>query len=134
MSEKLEFDLTPQELAVTIGGREYVLREASAEAARQYRNAASKGMKFDGNGKPVSLGDNPADAELLLVSQCLFERYPHNGETRERPVQPNTVKAWPDRVTKALFGKCKDLSPFIDKGETKDELKNEPSATTDTSS
>lgn len=132
--EKLEFDLTPQELAVTIGGKDYVLREASAEAARQYRNASTKGMKFDGNGKPMSLGDSPADAESLLVSMCLFERYEHNGQTKDRPVQLSTVKTWPDRVAKNLFAKCKELSPSLEAGEDKDSLKNAPTPSTDTSS
>lgn len=104
-TDELNFDLTPVEVPVTIGGKAYVLREASEAAACTWKNTAiSKARVRDG--KVESLG-NLADQQPLLVSLCLFE----SGEPgKEKPVSLQTVKSWPSRVVSALFDRAKAMS------------------------
>lgn len=106
-TDELNFDLTPVEIPVTIGGKAYVLREATEAAACTWKNTAiSKARVRDG--KVESLG-NLADQQPLLVSLCLFEQGEAEG-SKEKAVSLQTVKSWPSRVVSALFEKAKDIS------------------------
>jgi hypothetical protein len=101
-------DLQPIKKAVTFGGKNYVIREASADTARQYRNMATAGYKL-ADGKLTGIS-GVADCELFLVRSCTFEA---NGEANDRPVTDGQVKAWPDRITKRLFTEIRRLSPSL---------------------
>ena len=108
-------DLTPIEIPVSIGGKKFLLREATEDAAVKYRNKlAAAGRMVDG--KVVGIGDI-ADAEPLLVSLCLLELYEVNGpdglpQQRERPVLLSTVRGWPAKVVKAIFDKCMETVSY----------------------
>jgi hypothetical protein len=122
-------DLTPSEVAVTLQGQAYILREASAEAARQYRNAIIRSSKLGGEGKKVRVTsvDGVADVEPLLVSLCLFKTV---GELRQAVPLP-TILQWKSRVVKALFERIKQLSDLDEKDDSEEgSAKNLPSATT----
>lgn len=117
MSQDLVFDLSFQEVPVVINGEEYVLREASAAAAKEYRNAALKSFKMGLEGRPESIiGDGLAGAEPLLVSLCLFKK----GATN--PVGSKFVDALPSRVVKPLFEKAKEISDLGEGEETVKDL------------
>lgn len=115
-------DLAPREASVDLrDGKSYVLKEASAGAAAAYRNAVTRGMRFEG-GKPAGI-DSAADAEPLLVSLCLFEV---QGEKRV-PVPLQTVRAWPYRVQRKLFDWVKENS-LLDDQETAESLEDRMAA------
>jgi len=101
-------DLAPIEVPVRMGGKRYVLVEASEDAACKYRNHTTGCARFE-NGRMVGLSGPIADVEPLLVSLCLFELYDHQGETRRRPVTLNQVKGWPARVVRPLFERAKEI-------------------------
>lgn len=131
--EPMDFDdLAPQSVAVTIKGQKYVLREATEEAARQYRNAQYRSMKMGPDGKPSSL-DGMADTGSILVSGCLFAVT----ATGESPVPLTAVRLWPARIVGPLFERAKFLSNLDQDlkapGEKEEALKNGSSATTATS-
>lgn len=107
-------DLTPREDTFTLYGKEYVLREASADAACKYRNAIIRGAKFS-DGK-ISGADGLADAEPLLVSLCLFEKT----DKGDRAVPINVVRGWPNRVQKPLFDRIKEISELVEEDDEKD--------------
>lgn len=124
MSEELNFDdLAPIEIPVKVGGKAYLLREASGDAACKWRNALLKATRLGPEGKPVSI-DGMADTEPLLISLCLFETA-DNGDgsrTATKPVSIATIRSWPARVQAKLFAKCKDISA-LDETETEEALR-----------
>ena len=123
--ECLDFgELNPAEVDVKIGGREYVLREASGDAACKYRNALLKATKLGPNGKPQSL-DGVADSEPLLVSLCLFEKYRSGDEIKERPAILPQVRGWPSRVQKTLFDRAKKMSGLDESEKTKEQIQEQ---------
>jgi len=119
MSEFItEYDLTVKETPVTVGGTKYILREASEDAACQYRNAAVRGAKMV-NGT-VTMGD-AGNVQALLVSLCLFEVNDLGDTFRVTPLV--TVKGWPARVVRPLFDWIKRES-MLDESKDGDAAKN----------
>lgn len=116
-NQPLRFDdLAPIEESVSIGGRDYILREASTDAARKYRNQMTRCAKMN-DGKVSGIGDI-ADLQPLLVHLCLFTS-PVNGNGTPKNVPLEIIYAWPERVTKALYARCKEISPDLEeKGPT----------------
>ena len=114
-------DLAPISVPVEIAGKQYLLKEASEDAACRFRNARFEGAKLSDDGRMMSVG-NMADVEPLLVSLCLFELYGVNGDTKERPVLLSQVRAWPPRVVKPLFEKVKEMSDGLEEKPTKESL------------
>lgn len=114
-------DITPQERPVNIGGRRYLVREASEGVATRYRNAVMRAGKM-ADGVVVGI-EGLADAEPLLVSLCMFEVMTGNGDGQEpyRPVLLKTVRDWPARVVKPIFEWIKLVSA-LDEAETKEVL------------
>lgn len=114
--EEMMFDnLTPNEVPVRIGTQRYILREASADAARQFRNAAATGAIIS-EGK-VQTGERVGDIQPLLVSQCLFKVDEFDEATnailKVSPVPYQMVLNWPDRVVSDLFNAIRDISPAL---------------------
>ena len=116
-------DLTRVEVSVTVGDKQYTLREATGDAACRYRNALLKCTELGPEGKPVRV-IGMADVEPLLVSLCLFNE-------QNKPVHVNTVRSWPARIQKALFEKTKEISNLDDEEEDEEAVKNEQSEMTD---
>lgn len=122
-------DLQPIEVPYKLGGKSYILKEASGDAVCKYRNALMKSAKM-GDDLRVTSVDGIADVEPLLVSLCLFEVT----EKGHRPVSTADVRAWPNRVQKALFEKVKEISDLEDKEAKeryRERVKNGSSATMD---
>jgi hypothetical protein len=124
--EEMVFDLEPIEIPIKIGGKSYILREASEGAAVGYRNLVMKAARMS-EGKIVGI-DGAADVEPYLVSQCVFET-DREGRVRQIGdrlvnVHINTVRSWPSRVVTPLFDKIKEISDLDreTKPETKEQL------------
>ncbi len=94
-------DLTPVELALTIAGREYKLKEVTEAGFIAWRTALLKASKPGPDGKPTSL-EGVHETTSLLVSLCLFR----DG----KPVPLEEVRRLPTRVVQALFDKVQDIS------------------------
>lgn len=107
-------DVALREVPVKVGGKPYVLKEASAEAVRKYRNAQLRATRVDKDGRPVGLGDM-ADVELLLVNQCLFD-------ASGRQVALQVLSSWPGRIVKALFQRAQDISELRERDDTEEAL------------
>ena len=117
MNELLDFnDLTPIEVPVSVQGRQYTLREASGDAACQYRNAVSGSYQYGPDGN-ISGVKGLSDAGPLLVSLCLVDE---NG----RAVKQEIVRGWPARVMMALFRRAKEISE-LDEPETVESLERQ---------
>ncbi len=116
----LSYDLEMVEIPVKIGKEDYILREASESAVCKYRNALLKATKLGPDGKLASI-DGMADVEPLLVSLCLYEKYDHKGEKKERLVNIQKILAWKSSIVKDLFANCKKISE-IDDDETAESL------------
>ena len=114
-------ELTPIEIPVTLGKTHYVLREASADAARQYRNSAATGATFKDGG--VQTGSHVGDVQPLLVGLCLYEVLEWDEATQKAvkvsitPVGYNTVLKWNERIVKQLFDRAKAISNLGEQGE-----------------
>jgi hypothetical protein len=123
-TDELDFDLTLREVPVKLGGRRYVLREATAAGACQYRNAVLRSTRLGPDGKPEYV-DGLADAGPVLVAACLFEL---DGDGL-RPVSLATVRAMPARVQELLFKRAQRLSELDQPTPETDAAKNGRSAT-----
>jgi hypothetical protein len=123
-TDELDLDLSVREVPVRMGGRRYLLREATAAAACQYRNAVLRSTRLDQDGKPEYV-DGLADAGPVLVAGCLFEV---DGDGL-KPVPLATVRGLPSRVQEQLFDRAKRLSELDQRAPTTDVAKNGPSAT-----
>ncbi len=106
MTNDLNFDdLTPVEIPFSLGGKNYVLREATGDAAVQYRNAVAASTQL-ADGKVSSI-KNMADTEPFLVSLCVWELLE---DGKERAITGARVRSWPARVQRRLFKKIQDVS------------------------
>lgn len=113
MQDDPNYDLSLREESVTIGGQQYVLREADGEASTRYANARLKYTEVQGD--RVVAVDGMADTEPLLVSMCLFT-------PDGRPVPLVVIRKWPGRVQRSLFDRAKRISD-IDQPMDLDALK-----------
>jgi len=95
-------DLTPIEEHVSIGGKDYVLREVDGEAAVVYDDALAACRVYE-NGRLIRV-NNPGRLEPLLVSLTLFD-----GGVR---VPEATVRRWPARVQRALYERSCQISGY----------------------
>jgi len=115
--EKLVFDsLKPITVEVSIDGNSYILREASTESAKTYRNAKLSAARFGDKGKLQQV-EGAADSQSLIVSLCLHKVV--NGKMytkRDGNPQPTPIAevlAWPDRITDELFKTLLKISPTL---------------------
>ena len=109
--ESMQFSLDVIEIPIKVGDKDYVLREASGDAAAKWRNAMFAGAKLGANGKPESV-HNMADTEPLLVSLCLFDA------ENNKPVSLQTVRSWPSRIITPLFNKAVEISDLGEDDES----------------
>lgn len=95
-----------REVSVSIAGKSYTLREANGEAARRYRNTVLKAARLGPDGKPVSI-DGMADAEMVLINQCLIDE-----SGRMTPIA--VLGGWPSHILKKLFARIQQISDLKD--------------------
>jgi hypothetical protein len=108
-----DFDnLEPICISVRYKGVEYILKEASEGSACKYRNATLNAYRTDEQGKVIGYA-GLADAEPLLVSECLFT-------TDDKRVPLETIRTWPARIVSPLFEKAKEISNLDERGSDED--------------
>src|SRR5438105_4562515 len=108
MQDTFDFaDITPVVVGpFTILGKQYVLKEPSGDIACKYRNAMLACTELGPDGRTPKRIHGMADTEPLLVSGCLFRLDQHS---KEHAVLVTEVRAFPDRIVKALYQKAKDI-------------------------
>lgn len=105
-----EKDLEPIVVPVTIGKKEYELREADEDTAVKYRNASISGVTWGQDGSATKM-ENIGDVEPLLVSLCLREVVKREGGTTTyRPVTVQNLLKWKPKVVRKLFETAKEIS------------------------
>jgi hypothetical protein len=114
MLDPIIFDsLEPRTRAVEIGGKQYVLREASGGVGVEFRNMINRAQRLSPDGKSTVV-EGLEDACPWLVSRTLFESVEVNENgakvMKERPVPERQVREWPDRVQRRLFEESRILS------------------------
>ena len=115
----------PITVPVRVGGKvKYFLAEASADAAKQFRNTAVRGSSMaDG---VISMGGHVADAEPILLSLCLFYATPdgqmpidHKGDFDSRKLVPmSVIRSWPSRFVEPLYERIKKISKLTMEPDT----------------
>jgi hypothetical protein len=99
-------DLEPIAIPVTIGKKAYILREATGDDACKWRKYLFRSTKMEG-GKPIMSMDTLADSEPLLLSYCMHEEYADkNGETKERKVDLQVIRAYAPSVLRVAVLAC----------------------------
>lgn len=104
-------DITPQTEEMTLGGRKYVVHEASSDAAAKHKNTQVGGARYSGG--ELERMEGFADADLVLLSCCVTY---DDGAEKGQTVPLKVVKQWPERVTKPLVEWIKEHSD-MDEGE-----------------
>lgn len=97
-------DLAPVEVRYKIGGKSYVLREASEAAASTWLRHRINSRIYNESGEFAGLNESADDLDALLISLCLYDS--DSGENPPLAV----VKSWPVRVTSVLAKKAKEIS------------------------
>lgn len=124
MQSALVFDdIAPIEIPVRIGDKSYILREATGEDARQWRNLNMKAAKFTSDGKVASM-EGMADGQYFLVHRCIFSTN-GDGKRSDNPIPLVMIKSWPERIIKSLFQKAKEISDLEEKPETRERILDE---------
>lgn len=134
MSEEQVYSLEEAVCPVKIGTDRYLVVEADGLAGTEYRNAGAKGIKFNAKGKPCGV-DGIVDAQLILVSKCLFKLVKDNDTNNTLkswtdPVDQSTwyrqrvnielIRSWADRISQSLFDKARELSGMKNDDEDAD--------------
>ena len=114
MSEVKKFTtLGREQVPFEVDDKKYVIKQASAAASRQYREASLVGTEMELAGKDdqektvIKKIQAVAGVEPLLVSLCTFD-------DSNKPVGLNVVDSWPGDITKWAFGEIKRISPWLD--------------------
>lgn len=118
-TDEMNFDLTPVQIKVTLSGKAYVLKEASASDVAAMKNQAMAKARIGKDGQVQSLG-SMADQEAGLVALCLYEADADGNASKSR-VNEGVIKAWPARVVSALFSKAARISGLVGE-ETREEV------------
>lgn len=126
----LEYDLTLQEVEFKTRVKrpdgsdgpvkEYLLREASGEAATKWREVVMSATRFNKDGKPSGV-QGLSESEPLLVSLCVFPRDAKGGWS-DRHITVMEVKSWPARVQKDLFERAKKISHLSEDADTEEAI------------
>lgn len=111
-------DISRKEIPYEIGGKQYVLREASGGAATRYKDAQIQSAKLNSRTGKAEKLTGLAETEPLLISLCLFEQ---RGEGKEILCPLGTIKSWPNRIQRELFEEVKRISDLAE-GSTQREL------------
>lgn len=106
--------IIPLEVPITLADGHYVLKEASAEAVRQYRNSTTNKARYS-EGKLSGVTDI-ADAEPLLVSLCLFP-IDGLGTVSDKHVTKDFILSLPHRIQKSLYERLRNISKMEDDGD-----------------
>lgn len=115
--DELNFDSPePIEIPVSIGGKKYVLREASEASAKKYEDYFVTRTRYNEEGKVAGLGE-VSGGKALLVSLCLWEMKELNGTLQRFPVNETTVLNWPSRIVGPIFEKAKEISGINQESE-----------------
>ncbi len=105
MSDEIDLgDLAPIEVRYKIGGKSYVLREASEAAAATWERHRINSRSFSEEGRFVALKDSADDLDALLISLCLY------GGESDANVPLAVIRSWPSRITDVLAKKAKEVS------------------------
>ncbi len=104
--DEFDFDLTERTYGpFPIDGEQYILVEATSQAATDMRNITLRGASMkDGR---VEMGAGLAQAEPFLVSKCLFKL---DDAGKRHPMSLDTIRNWPSRVVKPLYNKAYEIS------------------------
>jgi len=132
------FDFSPENLKpVEIpvkgpNGKTYLLKEATAEVAKNYRAVVMESAKMN-DGRMSFSADGTVKAEPILVAGCLYEQYTQsNGQPGERPAILGEILRWPNRVVQPLFKAARQISG-LDEDEKGTEADSGKAGTTVTS-
>lgn len=111
--------LEPIEIKVSIAGKDYLLREASEQAARVYRNASIAGARLQ-DGSLSEMPGDMAGVQSLLLSYCLF--HVNDRGIATKAVDRKVILGWLSRVVKPLFEKAKEISELGEEEDTPESL------------
>lgn len=123
--------LEPIVIPFVIDKEDYVLREASADAKRRYRNIVMKSVSGNLAEGQIQAIDGINDAETVLVAGCLFKMVRSDKDPsikKPQPVAIDTIRGWPDRIVAKLFDEAMIISGFK-KGPVKAEDQDSPKVT-----
>ena len=116
--DTISLDLSPREITFSMGDKDYILREASGDAAIAYQNALIKAVRPGPDSKATQINTGLSAIEPMLVSKCLFD-------SEGKPVKQETIRSWPSRIQKELYKKVKEISELDEKPEEDDDDDND---------
>jgi hypothetical protein len=111
-------DISLKEKPVRIGDKRYILREASGEAGRIYKNAVQAAIKYGEDGEISSI-TGMADTRTLLLSHCLIEAdsqtlqpvyIERDGKSLPKFVHLTIIRSWPTRISEPMVEWVKTVS------------------------
>lgn len=116
-------DLEPIEIPVKVGNKDMVLREVDEDGYTKYRNKIIAATRFGKDGKPTSV-DGVANADPVLLSCCLFEKYQVGTETKLRPIPLVEILKWKSKIVRPLVEKAKEISDIKETAEEEETVES----------
>lgn len=98
-------DLTPQTATAIIGGKKYLLREATEDQAVKFKNMSAKAVKFK-DGETTGI-EGAANVEPFLLSLTMVEV---DADGKEKQVFESFIRTLLARVVSPLFDWVRDAS------------------------
>lgn len=111
---ELAFVTTLKELAVTIDGKPYLLKELDGKGQSQWRNSLGGDYGIDEDEKAFIKNINLEDPELCLLSLCLYD-------TEGHLVPRSVMEKWPSTILRKLYDAAQELSGLNIKGRKRQE-------------
>lgn len=111
-----ETNLGPATMMFQVGGRSYTIKTASANTARQYRKAQTKGMKII-NGKVTMEMSDPDESNMLLLQLTITDN------EKNARINAGVLAEWDNKVTQELLKWVMDNSGLKTGGDFQEQLK-----------
>jgi hypothetical protein len=107
--------LEPVEIPFSWAGKNYVLREGSADVVSKFKNKLLSCARVGEDGDVKNAGmQGLGDLGPLLVAGCTFEKVETPSGTAYRQLNEATIRQWPERVVKELYEKASQITPMDD--------------------
>jgi hypothetical protein len=110
--QEMNFDsILLQEVLVKVAGTSYVLVEASGEEAARWRSNLATCLRVNAKSGDVGQTTGMGEVDLNFLANCLYCTMVDGTQDRSRKlVGIGVIKSWPDRITKRLVAKLKEIS------------------------
>ena len=98
-------------IPVTIGGKEYVLREFDGETGAKFKSHLASFADVGEDGKVKGMKGNVGEMDLLMAGYSLVDK------ATNEVLGPDGVRRWPERLVKGIAAKAREINKPLSRDE-----------------